>query len=85
MLDQNGSAPGWPAAAGGFRSPCWRRRSESLPLRPGAYPSIELNTRTAVPEWDGQEVYIMMEDDAVLTPAGMKYFLPRQTEWFLVQ
>lgn len=58
---------------------------ESLPLRPGAYTSIELNTRTTVPEWDGQEVYIMMEDDAVLTPEGMKYFLPRQTTWFLVQ
>ncbi len=72
------------AAIGSFSGASLGLR-ESLPLRPGAYTSIELNTRTAVPEWDGQEVYIMMEDDAVLTPEGMKYFLPRQTEWFLVQ
>ncbi len=72
------------AAIGSFSGASLGLR-ESLPLRPGAYTSVELNTRTAVPEWDGQEVYIMMEDDAVLTPEGMKYFLPRQTEWFLVQ
>ena len=56
-----------------------------LPMRAGSYTSIELNTRTAVPEWDGQEVWIMMEDDAYLAPGGMKFFLPRQTEWYLVR
>jgi Xaa-Pro aminopeptidase len=72
------------AAIGSFSGASLGLR-ETLPLRAGSYTSIELNTRTAVPEWDGQLVYIMMEDDAVLTPQGMKYFLPRQTEWFLVQ
>ncbi len=72
------------AAIGSFSGASLGLR-ESLPLRSGAYTSIELNTRTAVPEWGGQEVYIMMEDDAVLSPEGMKYFLPRQTEWFLVR
>lgn len=72
------------AAIGSFSGASLGLR-ETLPLRAGSYTSIELNTRTAVPEWDGQVVYIMMEDDAVLTPEGMKYFLKRQTEWFLVQ
>jgi len=56
-----------------------------LPMRAGAYTSIELNTRSAVPEWDGQEVWIMMEDDAHLSDDGMRFFLPRQTEWYVIQ
>ena len=54
-------------------------------MRAGAYTSIELNTRSAVPEWDGQEVWIMMEDDAHLSDDGMRFFLPRQTEWYVIQ
>jgi Xaa-Pro dipeptidase len=50
----------------------------------GTYLSVELNARTAVPEWDGQRVFVMMEDDAYLTPEGYKYFRPRQTSWYLI-
>jgi len=38
-----------------------------------------------VPEWDGQDVFVMMEDDAALTPQGMRFFIPRQTRWYLVR
>lgn len=55
------------------------------PLRLGSYISIELNTATAVPEWRGQKVYVMMEDDAHLTEEGWTFFAPRQTEWYLVR
>lgn len=72
------------AAIGSFSGVRFGLR-DSLPLRLGSYTSIELNTKTAVPEWNGQEVYIMMEDDAVLTPAGMEFFLPRQTEWYVIR
>jgi len=54
-------------------------------LRPNSYMSIELNTRTAVPEWDGQEVYIMMEDPAHLTDQGYEFFRPRQETFYLVR
>jgi Xaa-Pro dipeptidase len=54
-------------------------------LRRGSYISIELNTLTAVPEWDGQKVFIMMEDDAYLTDEGWKLFRPRQTEFYFVR
>jgi Xaa-Pro dipeptidase len=57
----------------------------SKPLRKGAYLSVELNTQTAVPEWDGQKVYIMMEDDAQLTEEGYKFFVPRQEAFYLVK
>ena len=35
--------------------------SEGKQLRKGSYLSIELNTLTAVPEWDGQKVFVMMD------------------------
>lgn len=54
-------------------------------LRAGSYISIELNTRTAIPEWDGQEVFVMMEDDAWLDHDGWHFFLPRQEAWYLVR
>ncbi|HVR44583.1 MAG TPA: M24 family metallopeptidase [Thermoanaerobaculia bacterium] len=53
-------------------------------LRPGSYISIELNTATAIPEWDGQKVWIMEEDPAYLTPDGYRFFVPRQEELYLI-
>ncbi|MCC6929843.1 MAG: M24 family metallopeptidase [Gemmatimonadaceae bacterium] len=54
-------------------------------LRKGSYISIELNTRTAVPEWGGQDVFVMFEDDAHLTDAGWEFFRPRQEAWYLIR
>ncbi len=55
------------------------------PFREGSYTAIELNTSTPVPEWSGQKVTIMMEDDAFLTRDGMKWFRPRQTAFYLIK
>jgi Xaa-Pro aminopeptidase len=55
------------------------------PFREGSYTSIELNTSTPVPEWSGQKVTIMMEDDAYLTKDGMKWFRPRQTAFYVIR
>jgi Xaa-Pro aminopeptidase len=67
----------------------FRRPAAGAPLEPpfreGSYTSIELNTSTAVPEWGGQKVTIMMEDDAYLTKDGMKWFRPRQTAFYLIR
>jgi Xaa-Pro aminopeptidase len=54
-------------------------------LRLGAYISIELNTATPVPEWDGQKVFIMAEDPAHLTPDGWVFFRPRQESLYIVR
>lgn len=56
----------------------------SKPLVEGSYISIELNTRTPVPEWDDQEVYIMQEDPAHLTSEGWRFFVPRQEAFYLI-
>ena len=55
------------------------------PFREGSYTAIELNTSTAVQEWGGQKVTIMMEDDAYLTKDGMKWFRPRQTAFYVIR
>jgi Xaa-Pro aminopeptidase len=54
------------------------------PLRPGSYLAVELNTRSAIPEWDGQEVFVMEEDPAWLSDQGYVYFRPRQESFYLV-
>lgn len=62
-----------------------RAMDQSKRLRKGSYISIELNTQTAVPEWDGQKVFIMMEDDAYLTDEGWKFFRPRQEKYYVIR
>ena len=57
----------------------------SKPLVEGSYISIELNTKTEVPEWDGQPVYVMQEDPAYLTPDGWRFFRPRQEAFYLIR
>ena len=67
-----------------FRRPTTGNSLEP-PFREGSYTSVELNTSTPVPEWDGQKVTIMMEDDAYLTKDGMKWFRPRQTAFYVIR
>ena len=54
-------------------------------LRKGSYISIELNTQTAIPEWDGQKVVMGTEDDAYLTDQGWKFFVPTQKSLYLIK
>jgi Xaa-Pro aminopeptidase len=67
-----------------FRRPAAGAPAEP-PFREGSYTSIELNTSTPVPEWGGQKVTIMLEDDAYLTREGMRWFRPRQTSFYLIR
>lgn len=70
-------------AAIDFRSAS--RNEEPKPLRKGSYISIELNTQTAVPEWNGQKVFVMEEDPAYLTDEGWKFFRPRQEALYVIR
>jgi Xaa-Pro aminopeptidase len=56
-----------------------------LVLLPGTWFSIELNARTPVPEWGGKELWVGMEEDAVLTPEGAHWVLRRQEKFHLVR
>lgn len=46
--------------------------------------SIELNIVKTVPEWDGQEVRIMLEEDAILTDGKMQWLDGRQDNLYLI-
>jgi Xaa-Pro dipeptidase len=61
------------------------RKDPSRPLRPGSYLSIELNSRSPIPEWGGQEVFMMEEDPAHLDADGYHFFAERQQRLFLVR
>ena len=61
------------------------RQEAPRALRPGSYLAVELNTRTPVPEWDGQEVFMMLEDPAELGAEGYRFFVPRQEALYLIR
>lgn len=67
-------------------------RQEGVPgrgdvkLLPNTWFSIELGARTPVPEWDGAELFVGQEEDAVLNAQGkMEWVLRRQTKYHLVK
>ncbi len=46
--------------------------------------SIELNAKRPVPEWDGQEVRIALEEDAAFTGGKLRWLAGRQTHFHLI-
>jgi Xaa-Pro dipeptidase len=61
------------------------RKAPPKPLRLGSYIAIELATKTPVPEWGGQTVFMMEEDPAYLTEEGWRFFVPRQEALYLIR
>jgi hypothetical protein len=56
-----------------------------VPVLANMWFSTELQVTTEVPEWDGQPVRMMLEEEAEVTPAGdRRWSLRRQTELHLV-
>jgi hypothetical protein len=68
LWDQQGGVPG----------------NGDYPLYDRTAYSIELNARRAVPEWDGQEVRIALEEDALLSGGVVSWLDGRQTALHLV-
>lgn len=54
------------------------------PLYPHTAYSIELNAASPVPEWDGQTVRIMLEEDAYFDGATVRYLDGRQEALLLI-
>ena len=53
---------------------------------PSTWFSIELQATTPVPEWGGQPVSMMQEEDAAIADDGtIAWVLPRQTKFHLVR
>lgn len=57
-----------------------------VPVRPNAWYSIELQATTPVPEWEGQEVRMALEEDAYLDADGARHWvLGRQENFHLIR
>ncbi|HVF90554.1 MAG TPA: M24 family metallopeptidase [Blastocatellia bacterium] len=55
-------------------------------LLPDSWFSIELSATTPIPEWDGRELWVGLEEDAVLDSSGRaSWVLERQTRYHLVK
>ncbi len=57
-----------------------------VPLRPHTWFSIELQATTPVPEWDGQPVKAMLEEEAALDGTGkVSWVRERQSRYHLIR
>ena len=57
-----------------------------VPVRENTWWSIELQSGTAVPEWDGQVVRMALEEDAYIDGDGRReWVLARQEKFHLVR
>lgn len=68
LWDQQGGVPG----------------NGDYPVQDATVWSIELNAKMAVPEWDGQEVRIALEEDAVVENGVCRWLDGRQEEFHLI-
>ncbi|MFT5141913.1 MAG: hypothetical protein ACI80V_003631 [Rhodothermales bacterium] len=55
------------------------------PLYPNTAYSIELNASVAIPEWNGKDVRIMLEEDAFFDGSTTTYIDPRQVQLYLIR
>jgi len=76
--------------AAGFVVGLWNRQ-DGVPVR-GDYPlyyntcyAIEMNNRYKVPEWDGQDIRMGLEEGGVFTKDGCHFIDGRQTKLFLIK
>lgn len=85
-LGTHGHAAGCPMdARPPERAPEGIRIRMEYPLYPNTVYAIEFSSTTSVPEWDGQDVRIGFEEDAVYTAEGCKYIDGHQIKLFLIK
>ncbi len=68
MWDMQGGVPG----------------SGEYPLLYNTAYAIELNAKVVLAEWNGKEVRVMLEEQAVFTPKGVRYINGRQKKLILI-
>jgi len=54
------------------------------PLYPNTAYSIELNARVPIPEWDGQTIRVLLEEDAYFDGTTVRYLNGRQTRLYAI-
>jgi Xaa-Pro aminopeptidase len=67
------------------RAPEGIRVEMEYTLYPDTAYSIEFSSTTSVPEWDGKDVRIGYEEDAVFTEEGCRFIDGHQTKFYLIK
>ncbi len=67
------------------RAPEGIRLEMEYTLHPNTAYSIEFSSTTSVPEWEGQDVRIGYEEDAVFTEEGCRFIDGHQTRFYLIK
>jgi len=72
--------------------PALGHEGQEKPLPRGEYPvyyntvyAMELDTKSAVPEWGGQDVRIVLEQTIAFTEIGIEYLGGRQIKWYVIK
>jgi Xaa-Pro aminopeptidase len=55
------------------------------PMHPNTAYSIELSSTSTVPEWDGNDLRIALEEDGFYTGSSFRYINKRQTKYHLIK
>jgi hypothetical protein len=58
--------------------------SGDYPLQYSTVYAIELNAKTTLAAWNNKEIRIMLEEQAVFTPTGVRYLDGRQKDLMLI-
>jgi Xaa-Pro aminopeptidase len=58
--------------------------SGDYPLLYNTAYAIELNAKVKLPEWNNKEIRVMLEEQAVFTPQGVRYLDGRQKELLII-
>ena len=58
--------------------------SGDFPLHYNTVYAIELNAKKTLPEWNNKEIRVMLEEQAVFTPNGVRYLDGRQKKLLLI-
>jgi hypothetical protein len=54
------------------------------PLHRSTVYAIEGGVRVSLPEWDGEPLQVMLEEDGLYTDGGLRFFAGRQTRWHVI-
>ncbi|MGB3863148.1 MAG: M24 family metallopeptidase [Candidatus Aminicenantaceae bacterium] len=68
------------------------REGSEEPTRRGEYPvylntvyAMELDTKTSIAEWGGQDIRVVLEQTVAFSKKGIEYLGGRQTKWYLIK
>ena len=82
------SVDGFIHGVGSWFAANWPDRTSvrsTFPVRDSAFYALESSATTEIPEWGGRMLSFGTEETVYATPEGLKYFIPRQEQLYLIR